>query len=63
MGALMELRSRWMLGGEELRGCLRHEWPGRPSGFPPRHSPNVTAAATGWITETGTESLVSHRRE
>lgn len=36
-------------------------WPPQPS--PPRHSPNVAGSRDGMDNETGTESLVSHRRE
>lgn len=56
-------RTRALLGGGEDPEGIR--WgPGLPSScLSHRHSPNVASSREGMDNETGTESMVSHRRE
>lgn len=62
-----EARSGQVSGGERRQGAGRVSkcgWPSLPQPTPScGHSPNVASSRDGMDNETGTESLVSHRRE
>ncbi|KAF3820434.1 hypothetical protein GH733_015943 [Mirounga leonina] len=64
-GGIGDSRPPSFQGGKELGGCRTQcGWPSLPQPTPScGHSPNVASSRDGMDNETGTESLVSHRRE